>query len=146
MTMEEKRGNEIREQAHIVFVITVTAFSLILILLNVLLGWEKWTIPLCVVAILACITMHITHSPQEHLRIYIYAIIFMIEIFFYSVNVDTIYDSTPVIVIAKSTPIFEVASIQLNTSLLLPASCRTLYRVPLSLVLSAPFHSILVNV
>ena len=100
MTMEEKRGNEIREQAHIVFVITVTAFSLILILLNVLLGWEKWTIPLCVVAILACITMHITHSPQEHLRIYIYAIIFMIEIFYYSVNVDTIYDSTPVIVIA----------------------------------------------
>ena len=91
--------NEIREQAHIAYVITLTAFSLVLILLNVLLGWEKWTIPLCVASILICIAMHIMHRPQGHLRIYVYAIILMIEMFYYIVNVESIYDSTPIIVI-----------------------------------------------
>ena len=97
--MKAKKENELRALAHLAMVITVIGFSAVLILLNVMLGWEKWTIPLCVVAGVGCFFMHVLHRPLERQRIYIYSIILMVQMFYYSVNVDTLFDSTPVIAV-----------------------------------------------
>lgn len=97
--MNEKKENEMRVLSHFALVITLTIFSLVLIVLNFLLGWEKWTIPICVAAIITCIIMHVMHKPQENVRIHFYGILLLVELFYYCVNSTTIYDSTPVIIV-----------------------------------------------
>ncbi len=97
--MKGQKENELRALAHLAMVITAIGFSAVLILLNVMLGWEKWTIPLCVVAGVGCFFMHVLHRPLQRQRIYIYSIILMVEMFYYSANVDTLFDGTPVIAV-----------------------------------------------
>ena len=97
--MENNKGSELREISHLSLVITLIAFSTVLVILNVTLAWEKWTIPLCIAAIPVCITMHVIKKPQDQFRIYIYSAILLMEMFYYCSNVETIFDSTPVIVV-----------------------------------------------
>ena len=94
------RENEIRALSHIMLVITITVFTAVLSVLNVLLDWEKWTLPVFGSAVILSLFMHIIQKPEEKARLYIYGIIFIVEIFYYAVNIDTVYDSTPVIVLA----------------------------------------------
>ena len=97
--MENNKGSELREISHLSLVITLIAFSTVLVILNITLAWEKWTIPLCIAAIPVCITMHVIKKPQDQFRIYIYSAILLMEMFYYCSNVETIFDSTPVIVV-----------------------------------------------
>ena len=97
--MEGKHSNEIQELSHLTMVTTLTAFSVLLITLNLLMGWDKWTIPICICAMITAIVMHVSHKPQEDTRIYIYAVILLVELFYYCVNVETVYDSAPVIIV-----------------------------------------------
>lgn len=97
--MRRQKENELRALSHLAMVIVVIGFSAVLIVLNMMMGWEKWTIPLCMAAGLGCFFMHVLHRPPERQRIFIYSIILMVEMFYYSVNVDTLYDSTPVIAV-----------------------------------------------
>ncbi len=95
---EERYDNQIRTLANISLVITLMLFTLILILMNVLLHWEKWPVPILAAGFLAVIIMHVLEKPGEKARIHIYGVILITEIFYYSVNIDTIYDSTPVVI------------------------------------------------
>lgn len=97
--MNKKKDNEIKELSHVALVMTVLGFSFILITLNIIMGWEKWMIPICLTAMVISLVFHITNKTDEKQRINLYASILMIEMFYYSVNVDTIYDCTPVIVV-----------------------------------------------
>ena len=95
--METKRGNNIREMSHLLLVVTITVFSLVLVILNIMLGWEKWTIPMLLAFSIVCFAMHIKGRPSERIRISIYCVILMMEMFYYCANVTTIYDCTPVV-------------------------------------------------
>ena len=95
-----KKENEIRAVSHMALVITVMVFSLVLTILNLSLGWERWTIPLFIVAAIVCPIFHITGRLSDEGRIYLYSAVFMVELFYYSVNVDTVYDSSPVFCLA----------------------------------------------
>lgn len=97
--MNKKIANEIKEMSQVVLVMSIFGFSLILIALNIILGWEKWTIPLCMAAVFASLYIHISRKTDENQRINMYAAILIIEMFYYSVNVDTLYDCTPVVVV-----------------------------------------------
>ncbi|MCR4989959.1 MAG: response regulator [Lachnospiraceae bacterium] len=97
--MAEKYNDDIRNIAHLAMVVTIAIFSSVIIVLNILLGWEKWTIPVFLVAIPVTLVMHITHRPQENVRIYIYTAILLLELFYYSVLIDQLYDATPVVVL-----------------------------------------------
>ena len=95
----EKDNNELRVLSHLMMVITIIGFSIILITLNILMHWEKWTIPLLLLSVVAAITMHVVHRPTEKLRLHILSIIIMIELFYYCVNLPMIYDDTPVVIL-----------------------------------------------
>ena len=97
---EERYDNQIRSLAYISLVITLMLFTLILILMNLLLHWEKWPLPILVAGFLAVIIMHVLEQPGERARIHIYGAILITELFYYSVNIDTVYDSTPVVIIS----------------------------------------------
>ncbi|MBR1873843.1 MAG: response regulator [Eubacterium sp.] len=93
-------NDDIRELSHIALVVVIMGFSVLMIILNFLLDWERWTIPLAVTAFVGCPVMHVTGKPDEKLRLNIYAVILLVEMFYYSCNVETVFDSTPVVIVA----------------------------------------------
>ena len=97
--MENRRENDIRVMSHILLVITIAIFSLVLVFLNILLDWEKWTIPLLLFSIVISFVLHITHRLSERMRLSIYALILMMEMFYYCANVTTLFDCTPVVLV-----------------------------------------------
>ncbi|MBQ9606253.1 MAG: hypothetical protein IJV16_03665 [Lachnospiraceae bacterium] len=97
--MKEGRVYEIRVFSHIVLVVSVTVFSLLLIGINLYEGWDNWTIPLFLAAPLFCLGLHITNALDEKIRLYIYGVIILIEIFYYIMHADTIYDATPILML-----------------------------------------------
>ncbi|MCR4590482.1 MAG: response regulator [Lachnospiraceae bacterium] len=88
--------NETRKLSHVVLVISITVFSIVLISLNFRKGWEKWIIPVLCVVIAAVFFMHITGRPGEKERIYTYSSILCLELFYYILNIDIIYNTAPV--------------------------------------------------
>ena len=96
---DERYDKQMRSLAYVMLLITLLTFTLILILMNVLLEWEKWPLPILVAAFLAVIVMHVLEQPGENGRIHIFGTILIVEMFYYSVNIDTIYDSTPIVII-----------------------------------------------
>ncbi len=94
-----KKNNDIRSISHIAMVLTISLFSVILIIFNFIFNWEKWTIPFAVIGMLLSLGMHIFHKLDERVRIYIYSVILYMELFFYSVKIKTLYDATPVIIL-----------------------------------------------
>ena len=94
-----KIDSEIHIVSHIVTIITMTIFSAVLIVLNVLLNWDKWTIPVMIAGLVICIGVHISGKGTRRARIYCYAVFLIFEIFYYTVNINTLYDSTALIVI-----------------------------------------------
>ena len=97
--MDWKWNEEVQRLSHVALVVAVEAFSLFLIVLNRILGWEVWTIPIVIVASVTCFVMHVGRLSPMRSRLAIYSIVLLMEMFFYSVKVETIYDSTPVIAI-----------------------------------------------
>ena len=93
-------NDDIRELSHIALVVVIMGFSVLMIILNFLLDWERWTIPLSVTAFVGCPVMHVTGKPDEKLRLNIYAVVLLVEMFYYSCNVETVFDSTPVVIVA----------------------------------------------
>lgn len=96
---EIKQGRELLNLSHISLLATILVFSLVLIALNITLGWEKWTIPVISIFIAGVLYMHITRTPDDRPRIYIFGIILMVEMFYYCANINTAYDTTPVIIV-----------------------------------------------
>ena len=97
---EERYDNQIRSLAYFTLVVALLIFSLVLIMMNILLKWEKWPLPILVAGFLAVVITHVLERPGEQGRIYIYGAILLTEMFYYSVNIETVFDSTPVIIIA----------------------------------------------
>lgn len=97
---EERYDNQIRSMAYFTLVVALLIFTLVLVTMNILLKWEKWPLPILVAGFLAVIITHVLERPGERGRIYIYGAILLTELFYYSVNIETVFDSTPVIIIA----------------------------------------------
>ncbi|MBQ9550654.1 MAG: response regulator [Lachnospiraceae bacterium] len=97
--MTDYLHNEMRKLSHVVLVITVSAFSIVLVLLNITQGWEKWSIPILCVFAAASFMMHLSRRPAETDRIYIYTVILCIQLFYYITNVKEVYYCAPVILL-----------------------------------------------
>ncbi|MBO5551113.1 MAG: hypothetical protein J5966_04060, partial [Lachnospiraceae bacterium] len=97
--MREDRGYELRVVSHIVLVVAVTIFSLILIGLDLYLGWDRWTIPLFITAMLVCPAIHIFNVSDEGFRLYVYSIVMFVEIFYYIMHTESLYDATPILML-----------------------------------------------
>ena len=91
--------NEINSVSHLVMLLTLTIFSGVLIVLNRILDWEIWVIPVVVVGALLSISLHIAEKGSPRTRIYCYGLFMIFETFYYTVNINTLSDSTALIVI-----------------------------------------------
>ena len=96
---DQEKYSEISIISHVALVFAVLIFSLILIAEDIILDRELWMIPVIVAMALISAIMHITRSPSEKVRTYIYTGFLMLDLFYYGVNARTNYDTTPVIII-----------------------------------------------
>ncbi len=97
--MERSSENAIRQMSHLILVITIVGFTIISTILNFLMGWEKWTIPISVIAAVLCIIMHILKKPGERARLFALSIVLLIMLFYYCVNAEDAMHSSAVIAI-----------------------------------------------
>ena len=97
--MNEYEDNESQKTSHLLMVIMMITFSVLLLVLNLFLDWEKWTIPLIGAAIPAGLIMHIMRRPSASQRTNIYVVVLLAQMFYYVVHMETIYDASGVIVL-----------------------------------------------
>ena len=96
---DSRIGKELSSISHLITIITLTVFSVVLIFLNRLLKWEGWMIPVVLAGMTLCLVIHISGKGTPRMRIYSYSLFLMFEAFYYAVNINTLYDSTALIVI-----------------------------------------------
>ena len=98
--MKNNRINkELFTLSNMITLITITIFSAVLIVLNIIMNWEAWMIPVVAVGTAACIYIHISGRMSPRSRVYLYGCFLIFESFYYAVNISTVYDSSSIIVI-----------------------------------------------
>ena len=91
--MEENRQKiEIFRISHILILVIYTVFSFVLMGESLLLSWELWVMPLIVVGVGTSWWMHIYQSLHERARLWVYAVLWMTEFFFYGVHITSMFD------------------------------------------------------
>ncbi|MCR5397954.1 MAG: response regulator [Lachnospiraceae bacterium] len=97
---ERKVSSEVSRISHIALVITINVFSAVLVLLNSLMNWDLWTTPLFICVAVVTVAMYFTSRASNQHTMYFYASMIMLELFYYCVKAPSVYDATPVIIIA----------------------------------------------
>ena len=97
--MNEIKRDETRTVAHVSLVTAIAVFSVVLVILNLRGGWERWVIPIIIALAVSCLVMHITAMPQSRIRLYAYSIVLIVYLFYYNTNTDILYNGTPVVML-----------------------------------------------
>ena len=97
--MNSNGDYEISATAQLLMVVATIGFSIALIIFNILLGWEKWPIPIMIAVAPACLVMHMLHKPDTELRTGIYAAVLFIQMFYFITNIDTVFDGVGMVVV-----------------------------------------------
>ncbi len=97
-TRDQKKHlpEELRELSPIVMLTMLSFMSVVLIMMNRMLGWEVWMIPFILFELILSLVLHITKSLPERARIYIIGFFVAFDAFYYTVKIDTIYDSAAI--------------------------------------------------
>ncbi|MBO6148686.1 MAG: response regulator [Lachnospiraceae bacterium] len=83
---------ERRENAlgiHLIILFSYTFFCLIVMAHALMLGWEIWTVPVLIVGLLISWSLHIAQTFDSHFRLWIYAVMNMLALFFYGVHPES---------------------------------------------------------
>ena len=83
----------------LIMLISMTALSSVIVVFNRLLNWELWTLPVIVGGTVICWWLHLQHISVLRNRIYASAFFIMFEVFYYTVKINTVFDSGAVLVI-----------------------------------------------
>ncbi len=82
---------------HLIMIMVLTVFSVVLFLINQILGLDVWILPVFLGELLFCWYLFISKRWSEKFAIVNYCFFLMVEVFYYTVHIDTIFDSTAVI-------------------------------------------------
>ena len=92
--------SELKSLSQVLLVSVDTIFSILLIALNRILKWEAWILPIFMIGVLVCWLIHIGKRGTARIRIYIYALFGIFELFYYIVNINSIFDSSALIIVS----------------------------------------------
>ncbi|MCR5289082.1 MAG: response regulator [Treponema sp.] len=84
--------------AQLEVVMSVTIFSIALIVQIVLLSWEVWVIPFLVGEIILFWTLHVIDILPQKYKIALYSALILLELFYYGIHPTALFD-TPMIII-----------------------------------------------
>ncbi|MCR5654681.1 MAG: response regulator [Lachnospiraceae bacterium] len=97
-----KRGqwsNELQNISHLIMLIMMTVFTLLITLLNRILGWELWVLPILFCGVVVCWGLYITRRESIRLLTYASGIFFILEVFYYIVNAQDMNDGTAIVIV-----------------------------------------------
>ena len=97
--MEKNREQEIYTFTHFILLIMMALFTVVLIVLNRMLKWEMWMIPVLITCSVICWLFHISGRMPQRIQLLISGITLIFMMFYYTVNIPTIYDSTALIIV-----------------------------------------------
>ena len=98
--MEEIRNeHEYQWSTHLIVLFTHTIFCLVLVVEIALLGWELWMIPLILLEIALCWSLHLSQTFSPGARLRIYAVLEMVTFFFYGIHETSFSDMSLVILV-----------------------------------------------
>ena len=89
-----------RALSHIVIVNAIMVFSIVLTVYTIVKGNDHWIIPIFLIAAGACFFIHITEAMQPVTRLIFYSTVLHLEIFYYILKIDNLYDAMPVVMLA----------------------------------------------
>ena len=84
--------NDLFSSSHLMVLITFTVSTILLIGESILLGWEKFILPLIVLAVIVCWIIHFRKDGTAVFRMRIYALLMMCTAFFYGIHPTSTYD------------------------------------------------------
>ncbi|MBQ5968403.1 MAG: response regulator [Clostridiales bacterium] len=84
--------NDLFSSSHLMVLITFTVSTILLIGESILLGWEKFILPLVVLAVIVCWIIHFRKDGTAVFRMRIYALLMMCTAFFYGIHPTSTYD------------------------------------------------------
>ena len=99
ITENTKKDWEIRRSAHLLILFTHTFFTFLLISEDIILGWEYWVLPVLMLQLIFCWSMHLFSMYTSSIRIHIFAGFEFLFFFFYGVHETSFYDLAPVMTI-----------------------------------------------
>ena len=89
---QRKPEKEYFEAHHLIILVFYTVLAILLIGEGLILKWELWALILIAVSAGVCWTLHIRQTLSDRARIWVYAILMMVSVFFYGTHVTSTYD------------------------------------------------------
>ena len=87
------------EGSHLVLLISYTLFAIILVVEDLLMGWETWPILLILISVITSWFLHITERFAPEQRLWLYAMMMMAIFFFYGIHETSTYDLVGVVML-----------------------------------------------
>lgn len=94
----ETHQRELHLEAHLCLVIVLSLLSAALFVETLIMGWERWTLPIIGANIICLWTFHVLQAFGERYRVYLYLMMVLVELFFYGSHITSLYD-VPIMVI-----------------------------------------------
>ena len=84
---------------HFIMITVLTVFSAVLFIINRILGLDMWIIPVFLVELIFCWYLFISKRGSERFALFNCCFFLMVEVFYYTVHINSVQDATAVIVI-----------------------------------------------
>lgn len=97
--MKNNFGREFREMSHIMMAVCAFSGSIIITIVNLLKGWDIWTVPVFLAGGILCLVIHVAGFAEEAMRPYICAGVIFTELFYYIMKAEDPYTAVPVVVL-----------------------------------------------
>ncbi|MBR6257363.1 MAG: response regulator [Lachnospiraceae bacterium] len=90
---------ELKKVIYLCMIMSMTMLSILLVLLDILLNWEIWMLPVIIAGAGICWTLFIMNRIPHRTQIYICGIFSAFLVFYYCIKIDTAYGCGTLIVI-----------------------------------------------
>ena len=80
-------------------IMALTVFSGAVFLVNRMLGLDVWILPVFLAELVFCWYLFISKRGSEKFALFNFCFFFMVEVFYFTVHIETIYESTAIVVI-----------------------------------------------
>ena len=100
MGEEKKREKGIFRTQHVSLAASCVFCSVVLIFLICAMRWEFWMIPVIAAFIITVFAIYVTRTLTIRQRVYIYSTVIIIEMFYFTVHMEFVYETTAMIILS----------------------------------------------
>ncbi|WP_051151009.1 response regulator [Butyrivibrio sp. VCB2006] len=98
--MENGRvDNELKKVSYLLLILAMTILAALIIVLNRILNWELWIIPVIVVGVGLAWTTYVINQISTKMQLYFSGCFFVFLVFYYCMKISAVYDCGTVLVI-----------------------------------------------